>query len=298
MNQSQLARLSLALCTVLAACGDDATETATDSDAAISTDAETTAPGSPPGGGSTLGERSVASDPTAATAADDDAGADGDAAIADAGPATSVEVPVATLPSDGELASVCSRDDDCNGDDLVCVVYGTYRGYCSEDCASDDDCSALDGIDASCSGGRCVIDCTGSGAGDGPCPSQMECAETASAPLSTRYRCQYPEPKDHAVYEPCDALRGNADCMEGLSCSVFVGLPLLSELALPYCSEGCSDAADCSDPGSGATVVCDRANPLASEGQCALACENDKQCPGDTLCVSVNVLQPRCGYRP
>ena len=32
------------------------------------------------------------------------------------------------LPDDGEALSVCMSTEDCNGDDLICAVFGTYRG--------------------------------------------------------------------------------------------------------------------------------------------------------------------------
>ena len=222
---------------------------------------------------------------------DDDAGMDD---MLDAGDMLDATI---ELPTDGNALSLCTKDADCNGDDLVCVIFSTYRGYCADDCKQDSDCPALEGIAATCSSNECVVDCAGSGNGDGACPTNMECVQ-ASSGLSSSYRCQYPEPKDKAVYEPCDGLRGNADCQEGLTCDVFIGLPLLSDLASPHCVEPCMDASDCSDPGSKATLVCDRDSVLVSEGQCALECANDKDCPGDMLCLAISPLQLRCGYSP
>jgi hypothetical protein len=226
----------------------------------------------------------------AGTATDDD----------DAGMDATGEEPMppadVALPSDGNALSVCANDGDCNGDDLVCVTYGFYRGYCADDCNEDDDCPAVDGIAASCRDGSCEIDCGVDGAADGDCPENMECAEIRMGLLASTFVCQYPEPKNGAVYTMCDGLRGDSDCQDGLSCSVMVGLPLLSEAAAPYCSEGCMEAADCSDPGFGATPVCDRQSVLLAEGQCALDCDNDRQCPDDMLCITLDPLQKRCGY--
>jgi hypothetical protein len=244
--------------------------------------------GTDPGDDSTGSNGSASTDDDATTAGDEDAGT-----AMDEEPAQPAEV---TLPTDGNALSVCATDEDCNGDDLLCVAYGFYRGYCADDCGEDADCPAIDGIEATCRGGSCEIDCGVDGAPDGDCPANMECAQLSGGLLASTFVCQYPEPKDGAVYTMCDGLRGDSDCQEGLSCSVMVGLPLLSEAAAPYCSEGCTEDADCSDPGFGATPVCDRQSVLLAEGQCALDCDNDRQCPDDMLCIALDPLQKRCGY--
>ena len=219
-----------------------------------------------------------------------DAGFGGDAAVDDA--------PV--LPSDGKALSLCSSDDDCNGDDLLCVAFGNFRGYCAEDCKVDEDCATINGIAPACDAtGRCVIDCVGAGKGDGDCPTDMVCAEIMTSLFTNSlYRCQYSEPKNRAAYEPCDSLRADSDCKKGLSCSVFVGVPLLSDITLPYCAASCAEATDCNAHGSGATPVCDLTIPLSTEGLCALECTDDKQCPGEMLCRNLDLLRRRCGFAP
>ena len=232
----------------------------------------------------------VVTKPTADGGVIGDAGLGGDAGIGD----------VLVLPSDGNALSVCSSDDDCNGDDLLCAAFGNFRGYCAEDCKIDADCAKIDGITPACDAtGRCVVDCVGAGKGDGACPNDMVCAEVMTSLFSTSlYRCQYPEPKNHVVFEPCDSLRADSDCEEGLTCSVFVGLPLLSDITLPYCAASCAEATDCNAQGSGATPVCDLSNPLSTKGLCALECTDDKQCPGDMLCRTLDLLRRRCGFAP
>ena len=219
---------------------------------------------------------------------------DEDAGIEDEEPVEETPPP---LPSDGNALSVCLDDDVCNGDDLLCFVHGNYRGYCADDCDVDDDCPEIDGIAGVCSrDNKCHIDCDVDGEPEGDCPSNMACVEVASAQIRTDFVCQYPEPKDRDSFERCDGLRGDSDCMEGLSCDVFVGLPLLSELAEPYCARTCTEASDCDDAGSDATPVCDLNSILVSDGLCALECEEDDQCPGDMECITIDLLQRRCGY--
>ncbi len=209
--------------------------------------------------------------------------------------------PPVVLPSDGEALSVCLETADCNGDDLVCTVFGTYRGYCADDCTEAADCAEIDGLEPACDNtGRCVLDCAGDDNwGGGECPENMECVAVVGSLLSENFfRCQYPEPKDHDIYETCDGLRGDADCKEGLMCSVLAGLPLLSDLTLPYCAATCTEAADCDDQGSDAMPVCDTTSLFIAEGLCALECADDKDCPGDMLCFSMDLLSNRCGYAP
>jgi hypothetical protein len=202
----------------------------------------------------------------------------------------------AALPTDGNALSVCESSNDCNGDDLECAVFGTYTGYCAEDCATDDDCAEIDGIAPTCdSKGVCVIVCAGSGEGDGACPMNMTCAAIAptvfDAPL---YRCQYPEPKNRDLYETCDAKRRDADCKDGLTCQLFPGL---TDFRDSVCVSSCTEATDCDDLGSNATPVCDLSPFNLFERICALDCNEDEDCPGEMTCLAIDLLTSRCGHQ-
>lgn len=260
----------------------DAADAATPPDTAIPAAVSDTDDASEPRG----------SEPESVAPQDDDAGVDEE-------PASAEEEPEPALPSDGEALSVCASDDDCTGSEsLACLLFGTYQGYCTEDCDDDDDCPEIEGLAGICTtDGRCAVDCEVDGEADGECPSNMECIEVTSVLLTSAFTCQYPEPKDGDEYALCNGLRGDADCKEGLSCDAFLGLPLLSELAQPYCAAECSEAGDCVDPGTGATPVCDVNNILEAGGLCALECEDDGHCPGDMECITIDLLQRRCGHR-
>jgi hypothetical protein len=198
--------------------------------------------------------------------------------------------PLPLLPMDGNALSVCASSDDCNGDDLLCAVFGSYQGYCAQDCGDDADCAAIDGITPSCDDdGVCVIDCAGDG-GIGECPNDMVCA--AIMPTSfddPYYRCQYPEPKNLGVYEVCD---DDAQCEGELTCEV----PGLLDLRATICSATCSEASDCDALGGSATPVCDPPPLSPFDGVCALDCAEDGDCPGDMTCIAVDLLTNRCGH--
>lgn len=222
---------------------------------------------------------------TAGMEPDEDGGVDPDAG----------EDPGPVLPMDGNALSVCTSTDDCNGDDLVCAVFGTYRGYCAEDCGESADCAEIGGIEATCDNNdRCVLDCAGGGEGDGECPTNMICAEiTANPILDPIYRCQYPEPKNLDTYEVCDPDRGNSECREHLTCTMFPGLTDLRDSA---CVAGCTEASDCDDHGGAATPVCDPMPLSPLDGMCALECEEDTDCPDEMTCIDVDLISKRCGH--
>lgn len=216
---------------------------------------------------------------------DDDGGVIDEDASVDPGP---------VLPMDGNALSVCLSTDDCNGDDLVCAVFGSYRGYCAQDCSESADCAEIDGIEPTCDlNDRCVIDCAGAGEGDGACPENMACAAITTNPLNPIYRCQYPEEKNLDTYEVCDVDRGNADCREHLTCQMFPGL---TDLRDSVCVAGCEEAADCEDHGGTATPVCDLMPLSPLDGMCALECEEDDECPDEMTCIEVDLLTKRCGH--
>jgi len=203
--------------------------------------------------------------------------------------------PLPDLPMDGNALSVCESTEDCNGDDLECAVFGNYRGYCAEDCATDDDCAEIDGIAPICdSSGVCVLVCAGSGEGDGECPENMTCAAIMPTLLDpVLYRCQYPQPKNLDIYEVCDAAKDNADCKGDLTCQIFPGL---TDLRDSVCSAGCTEASDCDDLGGDATPVCDLSALAPFDGICALDCQEDEECPADMICIAVDLLTNRCGH--
>ena len=199
------------------------------------------------------------------------------------------------LPTDGDALSVCFETEDCNGDDLVCVQYDTYQGFCSADCQEDGDCDAIDGVEATCDGSdRCVLDCGGDEAeGDGECPEHMTCVELTTLPLADpTYRCQYPEAQNLDVYEVCNTSRGNADCKEGLTCEIFPGP---TDLRDSICAAGCMEDDDCDDLGSNATPLCEVAPLSPLDGICALECEEDDDCPNELTCIDVAPFMKRCG---
>lgn len=223
---------------------------------------------------------------TAGMEPDEDAGVDPDAGD---------DEPDVVLPMDGDALSVCASSYDCNGDDLVCAVFGNYRGYCAEDCAEPADCGDVGGIEATCDNtDRCVIDCVGGGEGDGECPDDMVCAAVTTNPiLEPIYRCQYPEPKNLGTYEICDPDLGDSECRQHLICQVFPGL---TDLRDSVCVAGCMEPADCDDHGGSATPVCDP-NPLSPlDGMCALECAEDTECPDEMTCIDVDLLSKRCGH--
>jgi hypothetical protein len=43
--------------------------------------------------------------------------------------------------------------------------------------------------------------------------------------------------------------------------------------------------------------VCEANNILEAGGLCALECEDDEHCPGDMACITIDLLQRRCGHR-
>jgi hypothetical protein len=205
------------------------------------------------------------------------------------------DVPGPMLPMDGNALSVCASTEDCNGDDLVCAVFGTFRGYCAEDCAESADCGEVGGVEATCDNNdRCVIDCVGGGEGDGECPENMICAAVTTNPiLEPIFRCQYPEPKNLDTYAICDPDLGNSECREHLICQMFPGL---TDLRDSVCVAECTEPADCDDHGGTATPVCD-VNPLSPlDGMCALECEEDAECPDEMTCIDVDLLSKRCGH--
>lgn len=200
--------------------------------------------------------------------------------------------PKPDLPDDGNELSTCDTTDDCNGDDLVCATFGTFQGYCAQDCTEAADCAAVSGIDQICDNNdRCVVDCSAEGS-DGDCPNDMECAEITTSPISDPiFRCQYPEPKDKAIYEACDFDRGDADCSGDLVCHMFPGL---TDPRVAICADGCMEASDCDDLGSDARPVCDPAPLSPFDGICALECEADEDCPADMACADVDLVLNRC----
>ena len=215
--------------------------------------------------------------------------------IMDAGVMGDAGEPPVVLPMDGNALSVCASSDDCNGDDLRCALFGSYQGYCAEDCAADDDCEAIGGLAPTCDDdGVCVIDCAGGAdagvdAGTGECPADMVCAEIMESALDQPiYRCQYPEPKNLGIYEVCE---DDAECAGELTCEV----PGLLDLRDTICSAACEEATECDDLGSGATPVCDLA-PLSLDGMCALDCQQDDECPSGMTCIEVDLLTSRCGH--
>jgi hypothetical protein len=196
------------------------------------------------------------------------------------------------LPDDGNELSTCAKTADCNGDDLVCAVFGTFGGYCAQDCTEQTDCEAIGGIDQICDNNdRCVTDCSEEGS-DGDCPENMECAEITTSPISDPiFRCQYPEPKNNKIYEACDFDRGDADCKGDLICNMFPGL---TDPRVAICAAGCMEASECDDLGSDATPICDPAPLSPFDGICALECEADEDCPADMACADVDLVLKRC----
>lgn len=207
------------------------------------------------------------------------------------------------LPDNGQKLSTCYGQADCKGDDLTCVgargVFGA--GFCSDDCAQDSDCPAIDGLAASCSlQGQCRISCAGeANDGEGPCPDNMECQNVVpvGVPALPVYECRYPVgagSKKQKSFDKCDAGHGSGDCEGLLSCHVpfgFGGAPI----GPGYCTQGCESATDCAVPaGVVAVATCEL-------GGCELDCSQPGgSCPAGMNCRDVDaapiVNEFRCRF--
>jgi hypothetical protein len=216
------------------------------------------------------------------------------------GPATPTAPKPATIRIDGLRGAGCFDDADCKGDDLLCFLPAGLRagspGFCTDDCKVDTDCQAIAGMATTCGDGQCRVDCSGAkGMGDGACPSNMACLNTAAPPTSLvfpAWHCVYPEGsgvKTAQAFEKCALAHGSGDCADDLLCvtarSGAASSPddeRASAVSLPHCTAACKVASDCKSPtGITAAAACDL-------GACQLDCAaGGSTCPTGMSCRDV-----------
>ncbi|MDB4974738.1 MAG: hypothetical protein JWN48_3079 [Myxococcaceae bacterium] len=210
--------------------------------------------------------------------------------------------PGVTLRTDGNSLSACYGEDDCMGDNLSCVhsLGLVGAGYCYSTCKSNDDCQPLEGVATLCSiEGQCVLDCTGGGLGDGPCPTNMVCRDIVPGLAVPIFRCEYPYGSGGKItpdYGQCDQGHGSNDCKDDLFCYVPISGIVTAPEGPGYCAPGCSDASDCTVPG-GATAKA----ACSLLGRCEMDCnEKGSTCPAGMDCVDADnaplITTRRCRY--
>jgi hypothetical protein len=192
-----------------------------------------------------------------------------------------------SLPADGNRLAVCYEAADCNGDDLTCYIPDSIGpGFCTEDCAADKDCQALEGMAMTCSPeGQCRVDCTGKGSGDGKCPTHMACRDVAVGLLAApSYRCTYPEgsgSRASAKYEQCDPMHDDGDCKDKLAC--FVPSVFGTGTGPGYCAPACTAVKDCTAPGGTSAA------PVCESGHCSFNCKGaGTTCPAGMNCRDID----------
>ena len=208
---------------------------------------------------------------------------------------------------DGSRLAGCFADSDCkNG--LVCYGQNTESmmaaaGFCTDACEPDDPfaanalCPKILGQDASCSPeGECRIDCTGSGAGNGKCPSGMECRDVDTSEMGMAFRCTYPIGTGRGskkLWDECSPARGDVDCETPNVCVSFGS----GQNRRGYCSAPCTMDVECKPPaGTSARPIC-----AASLEACSLDCTDGGTCPKGMECVDTtpgDQVAMRCRYVP
>ena len=207
----------------------------------------------------------------------------------------------AIAPVTAQLA-LCFTDEECLAG-LVCYGPGLGEpagdaGYCTQGCMADADCEPMEGMAATCApGGQCRVDCTGSGQGDGPCPSGTVCRDADPREEELAYRCMFPEGTG-AGFEPewaqCNPEHGDADCADGRTCTDSAS----GSDRLGYCATPCEgdDSSGCIAP-AGVTAV-----PLCASfySICSLDCSAaGSTCPPGMQCVDAgwgDQVAMRCRY--
>jgi hypothetical protein len=212
------------------------------------------------------------------------------------------------LPHDGQRGSICYGNGDCMGDDLKCLLpTGTaIPGFCVDDCSSDADCAAIDGVKGVCNAligeGLCQYPCGGEqNDGKGTCPADMQCTNFAvgvQGALFPEWRCRYPEgggKKTEKAWSQCDPTHLDGDC-EGLNICHQPALSLASAV-LPhgYCGSACTQDSDCKAPEG------NKSQPVCWFGSCELNCGvPGGNCPDDMNCMDIDptiaVATMRCIY--
>ncbi|MET0284604.1 MAG: hypothetical protein ABW352_09050 [Polyangiales bacterium] len=219
-----------------------------------------------------------------------------------------ITTPLAPLPHDGQRGSICYGNGDCKGDDLKCMLPAgsAIPGFCVDDCSTDADCAAIDGVKGVCNAiigeGLCQYPCGGAqNDGKGACPDDMVCENFAvgvQGALFPEWRCRYPAgggKKTEQPWSQCDPLHWNGDC-EGLNICHQPALSLASA-ALPhgYCGSTCTQDTDCKGPeGNTSQAVC-------WFGSCELNCGvPGGNCPTGMNCMDIDptiaVATMRCIY--
>jgi hypothetical protein len=207
--------------------------------------------------------------------------------------------------ADGTELAACDplAADSCDGD-LICysAVGATTVGFCTATCTNDDDCTSL-GAEFTCStasggglpgGGGGTQSCrqTCTGEDDKSCPEFMSCMAVQGG-----FRCLYDEKDvgsgDKKIWEKCEV---TGDCSGDLTCYPVIG----SSAYQGFCTQPCTEAADCGTPTSG-----DVEPHCGSSRVCSLDCGSgspigdDKACPTGMVCGMIGVgplAAKRCLY--
>ncbi|HKU44334.1 MAG TPA: hypothetical protein VJR89_39515 [Polyangiales bacterium] len=214
------------------------------------------------------------------------------------------------LKRDGSKLAACFSDADCKND-LIC--YGQITdsmmataGFCTAACNVDprEDpfapgnlCEDIEKLKASCSPeGECRVDCTGSGKGDGPCPSGMVCRDTDPSDMRVALRCAYPIGMGRGAkqsWEECSPTHGDADCSAPNVCVPFGN----GANRRGFCSAPCTMDGECKAPnGVNARPLC--APQLEA---CSLDCTDGATCPAGMQCVDTtggDTPAMRCRFVP
>jgi hypothetical protein len=223
------------------------------------------------------------------------------------GDESSPEEKSGSIKLDGSRLAGCFADADCKND-LVC--YGAITesmmataGFCTDRCDSSDPfaanaiCPKILGQDATCSPeGECRIDCTGTGAGNGKCPSGMECRDVDQSEMGMAFRCTYPIGTGRGtkkLWDECNPARGDADCVAPHVCVPYGN----GQNRRGYCSASCTMDGECMAPaGASARPLC--APQLEA---CSLDCIDGATCPKGMECIDTtpgDQVTMRCRYVP
>ncbi|HEY6878681.1 MAG TPA: hypothetical protein VI299_11715 [Polyangiales bacterium] len=217
--------------------------------------------------------------------------------------ATPVDV-LKSLPSDGQLRSVCYENADCIGDNLACFrpLTAPGPGVCLSKCTNDMECAPIEGVNGVCrtlpiTGDVCQYPCGGGGgAAKGVCPTDMVCHNFGTEILIPDWQCSYPAEsgkKSEPLYGRCKMDHGPGDCAGSNLCTHPTANLSSAQFPYGYCSPECMQDSDCVAPGGAS------AKGSCFLNQCRLECDNGETCPTGMNCFNIGPLGAqvkRCLY--